>query len=617
MTDEEITIFDTILQKMIGVEQEVYFLFLDLAKLETKNLQDSEEYQAKLEILQDKIEEESFYFSPKVLDIEWLLELSEFFEDDIKPEYFDPELTEMDIERIYIRAYQLLEHAIEANVLEDQIQVLLPQNKEINIKNVIKYVFPAKRTLYKQYYEMIFMQKAMNYSLNDRLYNIQEAIENEKDIYTKQELQTIKYLIAFCDSPFMPSITKILADGPFTKIIHEQIEEEISSLKANKFDFLHFIDNLMFEDANDFIDDLLSLEYNLAGKKALLEQLKATLSYLSKPNLELINEIFNDEKQQTIINIEIKEILTNELENRSYHNVGKSEVKPNIDLELTDERIELIKNILNIEHSIYQIYEQIIKYQIEPKEKESELKDWIENLKDAHEIEQKYLKQIKLDYEDVLQFSLAFNADNLHLYSKEPIDKIELLNIKSRVNGYIEPLFNDLLMKELLNINSKSYIKDLKKEKQDEALINFLQRSFHLETYKKVNTEIKTNTGNIQKELISDQFGTIFTNYHLTDTLIDANFNCEKLPIINEDYLYIISLELGIDYDYLYQKFNIFMYESALQFGEYVKNLGDEEGDYSTGYRKFLEAQVKAALPFLSDEQLKELGYKRQKILVK
>lgn len=609
--------FNDILKKLINVEQEIYLLFTDLASLENQELQNSKEYQTKLEILNQKLQEESFYFNPKVLDVEILLDLLEFFENEIKPEYFDTSLNQFDIDRIYIRAYQLLDSAIDTNVLEERLQLLIPKDKEINIDNVIKYVFPTKRALYKEYYEMLFMKKTMEYILNDKLYNIQEAIEAEKDFYTKQELQFIKYYIAFCGSPFMPNITEILAEGPLTKIIHEQITKDTISLKANMTDFLSFIDNIMFEDTNDYIENLLSYEYNSSEKIALFAQLNVTLSYLSKPNLELINEIFKGKKQDTIIELELKEKITNELENRSYYNVGKSELKPVVQLDLTNERIETIKKILKIEHSIYKIYEQIVKIQSEQEEKPYELQKWIDNLTDAYEIEKTYFKELQSDYDSILQFSLAFNSDNLHLYFEENISKIELLNIKTRVNDYIEPLFNDLLTKELLSPELNIPVQELKTEKQEEALIKFLRKTNSLEVYKKVNAEIKNNTGNVQKELIYDQFSNIFTQYHLTDTLIETKFDCDKFPIINEDYLYIISLELEIEYDYLYQKVNDFMYETALQFGKYVKDLDDEDGEYTYGYRTFLEAQVKAAIPFLSEEQLREIGYKRQKILVK
>jgi len=609
--------FNDILKKIINVEQEIYLLFTDLASLENQELQNSKEYQTKLEILNQKLQEESFYFNPKVLDVEILLDLLEFFENEIKPEYFDTSLNQIDIDRIYIRAYQLLDSAIDTNVLEERLQLLIPKDKEINIDNIIKYVFPTKRALYKEYYEMLFMKKTMEYILNDKLYNIQEAIEAEKDFYTKQELQFIKYYIAFCGSPFIPNITEILAEGPLTKIIHEQITKDIISLKANMTDFLYFIDNIMFEDANDYIENLLSHEYNSSEKIALFAQLNATLQYLSKSNLELINEIFKEEKQDTIIKLELKEKITNELENRSYYNVGKSELKPVVQLDLTNERIETIKKILKIEHSIYKIYEQIVKIQSEQEEKPYELQKWIDNLIDAYEIEKTYFKELQSDYDSILQFSLAFNSDNLHLYSEENISKIELLNIKIRVKDYIEPIFNDLLKKELLRQEVRMPVQELKTEKQEESLIKFLRKINSLEVYKKVNAEIKNNTGNVQKELIYDQFSNIFTQYHLTDTLIETKFDCDKFPIINEDYLYIISLELEIEYDYLYQKVNDFMYETALQFGEYVKELDDEDGEYTYGYRTFLEAQVKAAIPFLSEEQLREIGYKRQKILVK
>jgi len=609
--------FNDILKKIINVEQEIYLLFTDLASLENQELQNSKEYQTKLEILNQKLQEESFYFNPKVLDVEILLDLLEFFENEIKPEYFDTSLNQIDIDRIYIRAYQLLDSAIDTNVLEERLQLLIPKDKEINIDNIIKYVFPTKRALYKEYYEMLFMKKTMEYILNDKLYNIQEAIEAEKDFYTKQELQFIKYYIAFCGSPFIRNITEILAEGPLTKIIHEQITKDIISLKANMTDFLYFIDNIMFEDANDYIENLLSHEYNSSEKIALFAQLNATLQYLSKSNLELINEIFKEEKQDTIIKLELKEKITNELENRSYYNVGKSELKPVVQLDLTNERIETIKKILKIEHSIYKIYEQIVKIQSEQEEKPYELQKWIDNLIDAYEIEKTYFKELQSDYDSILQFSLAFNSDNLHLYSEENISKIELLNIKIRVKDYIEPIFNDLLKKELLRQEVRMPVQELKTEKQEESLIKFLRKINSLEVYKKVNAEIKNNTGNVQKELIYDQFSNIFTQYHLTDTLIETKFDCDKFPIINEDYLYIISLELEIEYDYLYQKVNDFMYETALQFGEYVKELDDEDGEYTYGYRTFLEAQVKAAIPFLSEEQLREIGYKRQKILVK
>jgi len=140
---------------------------------------------------------------------------------------------------------------------------------------------------------------------------------------------------------------------------------------------------------------------------------------------------------------------------------------------------------------------------------------------------------------------------------------------------------------------------------------------FSIETFKTVQQEINNHTGNIQKELVADQFSTAFTNYFFTDTLIEANFNPNNLPQINSDYLYIISLELDIDYNYLENKVNEFMFESALQFNEFAQNLESEEGDYSKGYIQFLKAQVKATLPFLNDNQLREIGYKKEKILVK
>lgn len=606
-----------ILQRLINIEQEIYILFLELADLEIKELADTNDYQSKLELLEQKLQEENFCFNHKTLDIECMLELSEFFEGEIKTEYFHSSLNEYDIERIYVRALQLLEYQIDLDVLEDEIKVVMPSDKEINIENIIKYIFPTRRKLYKKYYEMIFEKKALSYSLNDRLYNLQQAIENEKDKYTKINLQTIKYLITFCDSPLTENITPILSKGPLTQIIHEQIAQDSSELRANITSFLSTIEDIMYEDANDFIDDLLVIENNPAGKKATIAELKAVLPYLSKTNLEIINDCFKED-QDTITKIEIKEIVQNELENRSYYNVGKTEIKPEIQLELTEERIDLIKNLINIDHSIYQIYEHLITLKSEDKENTKEFQNWLNNLKDAYELEKQYLNQIKVDYEYILQFSLALNRDNLHLYHDKEIDKMELINIKARINSYIEPIYNDLLIKELFqNHNNKRLQKELIKEQKDNDLIQILKKVCHTETYKAVENEIKKYEGNTKKELINDQFSTAFTNYFFTNTLIETKFDSEKLPQINSDYLYIISLELGVDYNYLEYKINEFMYETALQFSELAQEMQTEEGDYSKGYRNFLQAQVKAALPFLSEEQLRQLGYKNEKKLIK
>jgi len=607
--------FEEILEKIINIEQEVYMLFIELANLEITGKDNSQEYREKIELLESKIEEESFYFNPKVLDIEWLLELDEFFEKEIKPEYFNNSLNELDIERIYIRAYQLLEYAIDMNILEEKIKSLLPKDEDITIDSVIKYIFPTKRKLYKKYYEAIFEQKAISYSLNDRIYYIEEAIESEKDNYTKKDLQMIKYFIAFCDSPFMPNITKILPKGPLTKIIHEQIIEDSSSLKANTTDFLSIIDDIMFEDINDYIENLLETENNLSGKKATIAQIKAILPFLSKTNLEIINDCFK-EKIDTITKQEIKDLISNELESRNYYNVGKSELKPEIRLELTDDLIDLIKNLINIDHSIYKIYEKLITLKLQNKENTKEFENWLENLKDGYKIEKQYLKQIKLDYDYIIQLTLALDSDSLHLYCDEKISKIELLNIKTRIKNFIEPIYNNLIIKEQLS-KSKNLETELTKEQKDNDLLKFLQKMFSIETFKTVQQEINNHTGNIQKELVADQFSTAFTNYFFTDTLIEANFNPNNLPQINSDYLYIISLELDIDYNYLENKVNEFMFESALQFNEFAQNLESEEGDYSKGYIQFLKAQVKATLPFLNDNQLREIGYKKEKILVK
>ena len=127
-----------ILQRLINIEQEIYILFLELADLEIKELADTNDYQSKLELLEQKLQEENFCFNHKTLDIECMLELSEFFEGEIKTEYFHSSLNEYDIERIYVRALQLLEYQIDLDVLEDELKVVMPSDKEINIENIIK-----------------------------------------------------------------------------------------------------------------------------------------------------------------------------------------------------------------------------------------------------------------------------------------------------------------------------------------------------------------------------------------------------------------------------------------------------------------------------------------------
>jgi len=620
--------FDEILQKMTNIEQEIYTLYIALVNLEIKGLEDSEEYHSTAQLLEAKIEEESSYFSSKALDGEWLLELLDFFDidnDDIKSEYFESSLSEIDIERICIRAYQLLNYVIDTNLIEDEIKVLLPEDKEVNIDNIIKYVFNANRKLYHDYYALIFERKIINYGLTDKLYHLQKAINQEKDEYIKQDLQTIKYQTAYCEGLFTPNITKILAKGPITQITHEQIEQDCSLLKASLSDFLLSIDEIMNEDANDYIDELLDNQWNPASKKALIAKLKATLSYISKTSLETIKETFDEINKNTIIAIQLDEIITQELQSRSYYNVGKSEIKPDVDLQLTDQHIELIRELLNIEHSIYQIYAQIIKLKSEGKENTIDFKNWIENLKDAFDLEKRYLNQIPSDYDYILQLSLAINGGNLHLYTDKEISKNELFNLKERLNSYIEPIFNCLLIKELLDEENQNITVELNKEMQELAVIQFLQKIFMIEAYKKVNEEIYSHTGNTKKELISNQFSTVFTNFHLTDMLLETDFDCNKFSNINSDYLYVVSLELEVDYHYLKEQFNTFMYETALQFGNCVNDLTDDQGDYiedesdsySEGYIKFLEAQIKAAIPFLSNEQLNKLGYEKDKTLVK
>jgi len=618
--------FDEILKKTIDIEQEIYKLFIALADLEIKGLEDSETYQSKAKILETKIEEENLHFKSIVLEGAWLLELLKFFEDTKdKQKYFDASLSETDIQRIYARTYQLLIYTIDTNIVEDEIRALLPPNKEVNISNVIKYIFEEDRKLYKNYYELIFEQKTICYSLNDRLYYLQEAIEQEKDKYVKRSLQIIKYYTAYCEGMFTPSITQMLVKGPLTQIIHEQIEHDCSSLKGNIDEFLLIIDELMGEDADNYIEEILDDECEYANKKALIIQLKATLPYLSKETLETIKDTFDEMKKDIIIKVQLSEIITEEFQSRSYYNVGKSERKSNVGLQLTDHHISLIKQLLNIEYSVFKIYEQIIKLKSENKENTDEFKNWLENLKDAFELEKRILNKIPSDYEYVLQLSLAINGGNLQLYTDREIGKEELFCIRRRINSYIEPLFDSLLNKKMLAIETQDLEEELNIELQNILLIQFLQKAFMIEAYKKVEEEINASTGAIQEELIYNQFSTIFTNFHLTEMLLQNNFDCNQFLQFNSDYLYIISLELGVDYQLLEEKFYTFMYESALQFGESIKDImeyqDDEEMQVEDGHRKgyiqFLEAQVKATLPFLTDKQLNELGYTKQKTLVK
>lgn len=511
-----------ILKKTIKQEQELYTLFITLANLEIEEKKDTQEYQNTLKTLQEKLKEEKNYYD--TLDIEELETLIDYFEKEMEKKHLDKNLTELDKQLISARIYQILGFVLDTKTVLKEIKTILKE-KELNQKNIIKYIFPVNKLLYEQYYEIIFEKFALNYRINDYIYYLNKAIEEEKDSHTKANLQIIKYYRIFSEGIFY-NIQKLLPNGPLTQINHEQIQEDSNNQNANLISFMQTIEEIMRNDTSDAIDELLQIENNPASKKALIANLKATLPYLSKESLKILSEFLEKENQDTITRIKIRDMLKAELQNRSYYNVAKTENKPTIKLELTDETIELLQNLIKIEHSIYTIYMKLM-------ENTKEFQTWLENLKDAIALETKYLSQINHTYQNVLQFAIALNHFDLQLYSETPINPVELLNIKSRINSYIKPIFDDLLTKEAYKIfGETNLVNDIKKERIDIFIVQLLAKIFSIESFKKASEISQKYSNPIKKEILSNQYEAAFTNYNFTKTLIEAKFNAQKLPEI-------------------------------------------------------------------------------------